>query len=376
MKVLMVGGGTGGHIYPAIAIAQAVQEKVIDSQILFVGSEGGIETDIVPRERFSLVTIKARGMLRKFTYRSFSAPFMAIGGIFQSISIIKSFKPDIIVATGGFVSFPVIIAGFMLRVPVILHECNTIPGLTTRICKWLASRITVAFEVTRKHIKWRKVYYVGNPVRKDVVKAVKSISIQNMGLRQEQKIILVLGGSQGAISINKTIVESMNELEALNVQVIHVSGERDHEWIKNEIKEGKLFYHLIPYMYNIWDGLAGADLVISRAGALAISEITARGLPSILIPYPYSAEGHQDKNAKILEDAGAAVIIKDKELNKAKLIGEVKRILNDKQLYSNMQNASRNLGKPDAAFEFVSIITGLLGIDLYARKRKTKKPAA
>jgi len=372
MKVIMVGGGTGGHIYPAIAIAEAVQDKILDSQILFVGSEGGIEETLIPEARFSLATIKARGMLRKISYKSITAPFMAVAGFFDSLKILKSFKPDIIVATGGFVSLPLVLAGSFLRIPIMLHEGNAIPGLSTRICKWFASCITIAYESQRKYFRWRKVYCIGGPVRKEITRSVKGISIQNMGLRQDQKIILVLGGSQGARSINKAVADSLPDLAELNVQVIHVCGERDQVWLRDLIKESPPFYHLIPYMYNIWDGLAAADLVVSRAGATSISEIIARGLPSILIPFPYSAEGHQDLNAKILSDAGACVIINDKDLNKEVLLAEIKRILKDRELQSKLSTASASLGKPNAAYEFVNILTSLLGIDLYAKKRKKR----
>ena len=372
MKAIMVGGGTGGHVYPAIAIAEAIQDKILDSQILFVGSEGGIEEKLVPEARFSLVTIKARGMLRKLSYKAITAPFFAIVGFFDSLKILKTFNPDIIVATGGFVSLPVVLAAFFLHVPVILHEGNAIPGLSTRICKWFASCITIAFESQRKHFKWRKVYCIGGPVRREIIKTIKGIAIQNIGLRQDQKIILVLGGSQGARSINKALIDALADLSNLNVQIIHVSGERDHVWVRDLVKENPHFYHLIPYMYNIWDGLAAADLVVTRAGATAISEIIARGLPSILIPFPYSAEGHQDLNARILSDAGAGVIIKDKDLNKETLVSEINRIMKDKETHSKMSKASSSLGRPNAAADFVNIIINLLGIDLYAKKRKKR----
>ena len=373
MKVIMVGGGTGGHIYPAIAIAEAVQEKIIDSKILFIGSEEGIETKIVPKERFSLVTIKARGMLRKLTYKSISSPFFAITGFFQSIGIIRSFQPQAIVATGGFVSLPVVLAGFFLRIPVILHEGNVTPGLATRICKWFASGITIAFEGSRKYYKFRKVYHIGGPVRKEIIRSVKSISIQHMGIRQDLKTVLVTGGSQGAKSINNVIIDALPELAKNNVQVIHVCGERDYQWVKEATLSSNFpFYHLIPYMYNIWDGLAAADIVISRAGATAISEIIAKGLPSILIPFPFSAEGHQDHNAAALQKAGACIVIKDREFNKDNLMSELNKIINDKQSYLNMSRASSLLGKPDAASQFVSIMLGILGVNLNARKRKNR----
>ncbi len=368
----MVGGGTGGHVYPAIAIAEAIQDRFLDSQLLFIGSEGGIEEKIVPEARFSLVTIKARGMLRKISYKAITSPFFAVAGFFASLRILRTFDPDIIVATGGFVSLPVVMAAFFLRIPVILHEGNAIPGLSTRICKWFASCVTIAFESQRKYFRWRKVYCIGGPVRREITKTVKGIAIQNMGLHQDQKIILVLGGSQGARSINKVIIDVIPDLAKLNVQLIHVCGERDYGWVKEAVKEDHQFYHLLPYMYNIWDGLAASDLVVSRAGATVISEIIARQIPSILIPFPYSAEGHQDRNANILKEAGASIVIKDGDLNKEVLLREINRILKDRELYDRMRAANATIGKPDAAYEFVNIIANSLGIDLYAKKRKKR----
>jgi UDP-N-acetylglucosamine--N-acetylmuramyl-(pentapeptide) pyrophosphoryl-undecaprenol N-acetylglucosamine transferase len=372
MKVLMVGGGTGGHIYPAIAIAEAIQDRMLDSQVLFVGSEGGIEEKIVPEARFSLVTIKARGMLRKLSFKAVTAPFYAVAGFFDSLKVIKAFKPDIIVASGGFVSLPVVLAGSFRRVPIVLHEGNLIPGLTTRICKWFATAVNIEFESQRKYFKWKKVHCVGGPVRKNIIQAVKSIAIQKMGLRQDQKILLVLGGSQGAMSINKVVIEALPELAKMNIQVIHVCGERDHSWIKDAVKEEYPFYHLISYMYNVWDGLAACDLVVSRAGATAISEIIARGLPSILIPFPFSAEGHQEKNARLIKDSGAAVIINDQALDKETLIRNIEKIMKDRELHAKMSSASALLGRPKAANDFVDIIANIMGIELYVKKRKKR----
>jgi UDP-N-acetylglucosamine--N-acetylmuramyl-(pentapeptide) pyrophosphoryl-undecaprenol N-acetylglucosamine transferase len=255
---------------------------------------------------------------------------------------------------------------------VILHEGNAIPGLSTRICKWFVSCVTIAFEFQRKYFRWRKVYCIGGPVRREITSTVKGIAIQNLGLRQDQKIVLVLGGSQGARSINKFIIDSIPDLEKLNIQIIHVCGERDYSWVREAHRDDQPFYRLLPYMHNIWDGLAACDLVVSRAGATVISEIIARQLPSILIPFPFSAEGHQDLNANILKNAGACVVIKDADLNKDILLGEIDRILKDKDMYARMRVSAATLGKPDAAYEFVNIIANSLGIDLNAKKRKKR----
>ncbi len=374
MKAMMVGGGTGGHVYPAIAIAQALQDVDIDSRILFVGSDDGIETRLVPKERFSLATIRARKMLRKLTPASIVAPFYAVSAIFESARLIRDFGPDIIIATGGFVSLPVVIAGFFLRVPVLLHEGNVTPGLSARICKWFASRITIAFEASRRHYRFRKVFCVGGPVRKEIVSSVKGISMQKIGLRQDLKTLLVLGGSQGARTINRAVIDAIPEFGKMNIQIIHVCGERDQEWVRSLAPGDDPLYHLIPYMYNIWDGVAAADIVVSRAGATALSEILARGVPSILVPFPFSSGGHQDINAKLLTDAGAAVLVRDGELTGERMAAEVSRILNDRETYARMQSMCRALSHANAAIEIVNIVYGMLKIDVpRSKKGKVKR---
>lgn len=382
MKVLMVGGGTGGHVYPAIAIAQVLQERDLKCEILFVGSEGGIETKIVPNERFSIVTIRAKRMLRKLSFASIISPLYSILAFFDAIKIIRTFKPQVIVATGGFVSLPVVVAGSFNRVPIVLFDGNILPGLSARICKWFASRILVAFGSSRKHYLFRKVYTIGGPVRKEILKAVKGISIQNLGLRQDKKTVLVIGGSQGARSINNAVVEMLPKINDNDLQLIHISGDRDHETVLNDTQDKFRSYTLLPYMHNIWDGLAAADIVISRAGATAISEIIARGLPSIIIPFPYSANKHQELNAALLGNAGAAVILKDDELSGDRLYKEIMEILSNKDKMTKMQGASITLANTNASVDAVNIIYGLLKIDPFERKkkvavkRKNKKPDA
>jgi UDP-N-acetylglucosamine--N-acetylmuramyl-(pentapeptide) pyrophosphoryl-undecaprenol N-acetylglucosamine transferase len=194
------------------------------------------------------------------------------------------------------------------------------------------------------------------------------------------KTLLVLGGSQGARSINRTLVEALPEMAKLNVQVLHVCGERDYDRMYTETTDLYPFYKLIPYMYNVWDGLAAADVVVSRAGATAISEILARGIPSVLIPFPFSSEGHQDHNAKLLSDAGAAVLVNDRDLTKERLLSETARLLNDKELYARMQSMCKTLTHPNASIEIVNVVYGMLKMEMPGMKKKqgrrSKKNAA
>ncbi|MFC1767211.1 undecaprenyldiphospho-muramoylpentapeptide beta-N-acetylglucosaminyltransferase [Candidatus Margulisiibacteriota bacterium] len=375
MKVVIAGGGTGGHIYPGIAIAKALQTVNIKTQILFIGSEEGIEKNILPKERLSLVTIKSRGMLRKLSYKAVSAPFVLVAGFIQSLKVLKTFKPDAVVVTGGYVSLPVALAAFVRRIPILLHEENLKPGLSTRIIKWIARVVTTSFEGTKKYLKFKKrVYCFGNPVREAVIKTLRGVAIQNLGYKQNDRIVLIMGGSQGARSINQTIIDALPLFEGMNIQILHVSGERDHEWIRGQnLGSRHLFYRLVPYMHNLADGLAAADLVVSRAGATAISEIAVRGIPSILIPFPFSSGRHQDLNAKLMADAGASHIIWNKDLNAKVLVEEIKHILNNKDLREFMGNSARGLGRPDAAEGIVKMIYNITGQDEMLTRRKGRK---
>ncbi len=402
VRVAIASGGTGGHIYPAIAIAQELQNRDIGNEILFIGSEEGLEKKILSLERFSFKTIKARGMLRKLSFKSISAPFLAIYAVFQALKILRSFKPDILITTGGYVSLPTGIAAKLLRIPILVHEQNVTPGISSRITGFFAKKVTVSFDNTYKYFFKRKTAVTGNPVRKRIINAIKSVSLQKLNLDQKRKTLLILGGSQGARKINETVIEAIDDLCKEGLQIIHVTGERDYEFVVSKTEKRLLDiekeipfvkakkrqvtlakfkqYHPIPYMVNIWDGLAAADLVVSRAGGTAIAEITTRGLPSILIPFPFSADGHQEKNAKILEGKKAAVIVKNKELSKDSLVNIIRNLFNDPVKLKNIMTASKSFSKADAAEQIAQVIYDILGIKPQSRKKKktikkkTKRP--
>jgi UDP-N-acetylglucosamine--N-acetylmuramyl-(pentapeptide) pyrophosphoryl-undecaprenol N-acetylglucosamine transferase len=394
LKIAIASGGTGGHVYPGIAIAEEIHERDIKSEILFIGSEEGMEKGIISKERYSLKLIKSRGVLRKLSLRSLFAPFLVFRGFFQALKILRDFQPDIVISTGGYVSLPVVLAGAYLRKPAILHEQNTIPGISNRICRFFVKRITVSFERSFRYFPARKTSLTGNPVRRKILGAVRSVARQKLDLDQGRRTLLVLGGSQGAKRLNETIVQMIEFFASEGIQVIHVVGNRDFEWVLSQTEnkvldiEGKVpvikgkrksmtikrfkLYHPLSYMYNIWDGLASADLVLSRAGATAIAEMTSLGLPSILVPFPYSAEGHQRENARVLKEAGASIVVADRELSAQSLKQLIKSLFSDSGKLTGMAKASRDLSRPYAAQEVVDLIYGILGIS-YSRKKKSAK---
>jgi len=392
VKVAIASGGTGGHIYPGIAIAEALAERDLKNGILFIGSEEGLEKKILPLERFSFKTIKARGMLRKLSYKAISAPFLAIHAMFQAAKLLKVFKPDILVTTGGYVSLPVGAAAKLLGIPILIHEQNVIPGVSNRIGGFMAKKITVSFEETQKYFSKAKTIVTGNPVRKRIIKAIKSVAIQKLGLDQKRKTLLILGGSQGARKINEIIIEALDDLCAQDLQIIHVTGERDYDFVvsktekkildiekeipfvkgkKRQITLAKFKqYHPLSYMVNIWDGLAAADLVVSRAGGTAIAEITVKGLPCVLIPFPFSADGHQERNARILKEKGAALVLKNKMLSKQSLVTIIKDVICHEAKLKNMMAASQKMARPHAAKQIVQVIYDILGIKDSIKKKK------
>jgi UDP-N-acetylglucosamine--N-acetylmuramyl-(pentapeptide) pyrophosphoryl-undecaprenol N-acetylglucosamine transferase len=344
MKVIIVAGGTGGHIYPGIAVAEEIKRRNRSNELLFVGSREGLEGKLVRQEGFQIELIRARGLLRKFSYKAISAPFVSCLGFFDALRIMDSFKPDRLISMGGYVSLPVVLAARLKRIPVLLHEQNSIPGIVNRLCSRLARWITLSFKETQKYLKGR---VTGNPVRKRILDAKRSKAIR--------PTLLIMGGSQGALSINTAIPDLLDKFKGLNLDILHITGERDFDQIKN-IRDFSPypFYHLRRYMYNIEEGLALADLVVSRAGATAISEILALGIPSILIPFPYSAEGHQEANAKILKEQGAAELLDNRNLS---LLPElVESIIGDPKRSEAMSRAAAGLAKRDAAKRIVDLI--------------------
>ena len=351
MKIVIVSGGTGGHIYPGIAIAQEIKKRDPQSSILFLGSREGLENKIIPKEGYSLKLIKARALLRKFSYKALTAPFISAIGFFQSLWLLKRFSPNFLISTGGYVSLPAVTAAKLLRVPIILHEQNALPGAVNRICSFFANKIFLYFPESKKYIKGE---VVGNPVRKEIIEANKATAQEKFGLNPKMRIVLVMGGSQGAKQLNEIVVSSLDKVPS-DIFILHIIGDRDFGWAQRYL-EGKQLknYRALPYLYaEMAHTLAAADLVVSRAGATAIAEFTIWGLPMILVPFPFAAENHQQLNAEAVAQNGAAIIIKEKDLTPQKFISLITNSAID---YDKMKKASLELAKPKAAERIVDYI--------------------
>ncbi|MFA6548629.1 MAG: undecaprenyldiphospho-muramoylpentapeptide beta-N-acetylglucosaminyltransferase [Candidatus Margulisiibacteriota bacterium] len=338
MRIAIAAGGTGGHIYPGIAVAQEIKSKDPSAVILFVGSREGLEKDLVPHAGFNIKLIWARALLRKLSYKAVSAPFISAVGFFQSLKVLKDFSPSVVFSTGGYVSLPVVLAAKVLGIPILLHEQNILPGVVNRFCARFARQVFLTFEDSLKLMAGE---VVGNPVRQEIISVDRSSARQQLGLREDQKMVLVMGGSQGSRHINQAVWEAATELPE-GVCVHHIIGSRDYGHLA--VKESDR-YHPLDYVYAVAPLLAAADLVVSRAGATAMAEFLVRHLPMILIPFPYSAEDHQRLNARFANKSGAAIVIEDVDFNAGAFI----RLLENTGLnYAKMQTAAAALAKPAA----------------------------
>lgn len=368
MKVLLAGGGTGGHIYPAVTIARGLQAKVPDCEIMFVGTAQGLEANIIPKEGFQLRTIEIQGMQRKFGWDTLRTIGKLFKGLEQSRRILVTFKPDVVVGTGGYVCGPVVFMASLLRIPTVIQEQNVFPGITNKILSRFVKLVLLGFgEAARYFPKRIKMAAPGNPVRPEVNDARRDAGLRAFGLDDAKRTILVAGGSRGARTINEAMLQVYRDFaQEKDVQILHVTGNTEYEALKAKAEECGIDFHnhgniiLVPYLYNMPEAMAAADLVIYRAGAIGLAEIAVRGLPAILIPYPYAAENHQEYNARLVEQKGAAVVITDRELTGELLSQTIRRLLSEPGKLERMAAASRSLGHPHATAAIVEEILALL----------------
>lgn len=369
MRVIIAGGGTGGHIYPAVTIARALQQMAEPCELLFVGTKEGLEADIIPKEGFAFETIEVRGFERRISLRNLITIGKTVKSLITSWSIIKNFKPDIIIGTGGYVCGPVLLAGSFMGIPAMIQEQNVIPGVTNKILAGFVKKIAVGYNEAKKYFGTNpdKVVVTGNPIRAEVLKASRSEGIAALGLDPNKLTVLVSGGSRGARSINEAMVALYTEfIDRNDVQILHVTGQNEYNNIVGKMDKYGIINGIAgnviikPYLYNMPLALAAADIAIFRAGAIGLAELTARGIPSILIPYPYAAENHQEFNARVLEEKGAAAVVRDVELPGGKLKEVLLKLLSDPQKLKSMAMASREFGKPQAAEDIARLAIHLV----------------
>lgn len=366
MRCMITGGGTGGHIYPALAIATEIKDRFKDAEILYVGTEKGLESELVPKEGFNFKTIRVKGMPRRISIDAIIAMKELLLGLSDANKIIKDFKPDIVIGTGGYVCGPVVYMASKKNIPTVIHEQNAFPGITNKILSRYVDRILITFEESKKYFKFpEKIVITGNPIRKNILKVDKNKAYFDLNINPNTPFVLSFGGSGGQKKLNEAMSYVIEKnIDNKYLQIIHVTGNRFYEEFNEEIKAKGLAVsdniRIVPYLYDIPKALNVADLVITSAGAITLAEISAIGVPSILTPKGYTAENHQEYNAKAFKEKGASYLILEKDLSGRVLYEAIDEIISDKKKLNDMEKKSKVLGKPNATEKIVDIIEEII----------------
>lgn len=324
IKVLISGGGTGGHVFPAIAIADALKKQVQQPQILFVGAKGKMEMEKVPKAGYHILGLNIAGLQRRITYKNLIVVFKLLDSMIRARNIIKRFKPDVVIGVGGYASGPVLYAAAKRHIPTIIQEQNSYPGLTNRLLAKKVSKICVAYDGMDKYFPKSKIYLTGNPVRKDIlnIKDKRSEALKYFGISGKKKTLLVLGGSQGARTINQSVKANLKLFIDNDIQVIWQTGKLYFKEANEYAKElNRKEVLVVAFIEKMDLAYSACDMVVSRSGAISVSEISVVQKPAVFIPSPNVAEDHQTKNAQALANHNAAIIVKDSEAREK--LGEV-----------------------------------------------------
>lgn len=355
MNIIMAGGGTGGHIYPAIAIADKIKRKHPDAEILFIGTEKGMEKELVPKNGYEIRFITVSGINRKNPIKNIITVKNLIKGNRQAKQIIKEFAPDLVIGTGGYVCGPVVRAAHKKGIKTYIHEQNAMPGVTNKLLERYADIVFISFPESAAYFKYPEKHVVsGNPIRKTFLTSGIYDYRKRLGINPMDFVVLCFGGSRGSGKINSVMSETAETLNSIpKLSLFFITGIPYYDATVKYFEERKIEckgkINVLPYADNIHEYLFAADLVISRSGALTVSEITACGRPSIMIPSPNVTGNHQYYNAKVVADKGGAVIIEEKDLSSEKLTGTILRLLNNKEALNAMAAASASVGRVDGA---------------------------
>jgi UDP-N-acetylglucosamine--N-acetylmuramyl-(pentapeptide) pyrophosphoryl-undecaprenol N-acetylglucosamine transferase len=357
-RVIISGGGTGGHVFPAIAIADAIKVIAPDTEILFVGANGKIEMEKVPKAGYKIEGLNISGFQRTLTIRNLAFPFKLAASMIKAVNIVRKFRPDVAVGVGGYASGPVLKIANTFGIPTVLQEQNSFAGVTNRILASKASAVCVAYDGLDRFFPKDKIIFTGNPVRKDILdkKINAEQAKQSLGLNQNKKTVLIFGGSLGARTINEAVLANADALLRMgNVNIIWQVGKIYFEEYKNCALAGKNDIKVLPFIEDMDTAYSAADIVVCRAGALTISELAILGKASILIPSPNVAEDHQTVNAMSLVNKGAAVLVRDVDA-KQMLVTEIQSLLRDDAKKSGLESNIKYFAKPEAAKQIAAEI--------------------
>lgn len=366
LKIIISGGGTGGHVFPAIAIANALKKKVYNVRILFVGAQGKMEMQKVPEAGYSIIGLNIMGFQRRFTLKNFLVPFRLLQSLWKAHIIIKRFKPHVVVGVGGYASGPILRVATKRKIPTVIQEQNSYPGITNKILSKKATKICVAYDGMENYFPKEKIFLTGNPVRQDITNITKETqnrAIAFFQLNQDKKTVLIIGGSLGARTINQATVSMLPAMINNNIQVIWQTGRayyKESLAITNQLRSPLI--HVFEFIREMDLAYAAADIIISRAGALAVSEICIVKKPAILIPSPNVAEDHQTRNAIALVNRNAAILLKDNEA-KQKLESVLLDLINDTSKQHKLIEQLSSLYINNSADIIADVILSLIKIE-------------
>lgn len=362
MKIVVSGGGTGGHIYPALALIREIEKQNKDAQFLYIGTKNGLESKLVPMENIAFKSIHITGFQRKLSFENIKTVLRFLKGVKDSKRMLKEFKPDIVIGTGGYVCGPVVYAASKLGIPTVIHEQNSVPGLTNKFLSRYVNKIAICFEEAKEFFPKEKTVLTGNPRASEVIGKDGIHGRLVAGLSTTMPAVLIFGGSRGARPINEAVVKAFAELAEKPYQILYITGDVHFEDVKKEVDLIGNPQNVVikPFIHNMPEVLAGIDLVVSRAGATTLAEITSLGIPSILIPSPYVTNNHQEKNARSLSDHGAAELLLEKDLNNKSLVNHIDRILLNKENLKEMKLKAKKMGIPDSASRLYSLMQELV----------------
>jgi len=355
--MMIAGGGTGGHVFPGLAVAKMFMKRNGKNEIIYVGAKSGIEASVIPKAGINLELLSVGGIKGKGLYLKLKNMMKMLGAVFAALKIIGRFKPDVVLGVGGYASYPALFAAKLKGIKTAILEQNTVAGLTNRILGKLVNRIYAAFDMTVKNFPSNKVLVTGNPLREEIIK-IASNDKNDSG----KFVVFVFGGSQGASKLNRATIDSLKGLEGLQGKItfIHQTGNKDQEIVREGYKKNKIESEIFEFTNDMAGNLSRSDIVVSRSGS-GICEIMASGKPSILVPYPYSSYGHQDINADLMVEAGAALKISDKDLTGESLAHALLELYKNEDKRKKMSVATKKMARLDATERVVEDLFALAG---------------
>ena len=359
MRAIVCGGGTGGHIYPALAIINKIKEEEPNSDILYIGTHNRMEKDIIPKNNINYFGLRMYGLKRSLSLSNIKTAYYYLEALKKVKKVIKDFNPDIVIGVGGYVTAPVIQTAKKLGYKTLIHEQNSIPGLSNRHLEKYADKIAVSFESSKTYFKNQdKIVYTGNPCGENAIKS-KKVDKKELNLTPNKKLVLIVMGSLGSLKVNEKITKMLPMFNERDYEVLFITGKDYYEEIKEHVKCPSNV-KIVPYIDNLSSVMKATDLMVSRAGASTMSEIMSLEIPTIFVPSPYVTDNHQFKNANDLVEKGAALLVEEKDLDGDKLVRTIDNVLRDRLKYNKLKENLKGIGSKNSSGKIYKILKDLV----------------